>query len=98
MMYRSPERSKGLSLKAREIIRIWTKRKWNYSLILLVTIWLHILIIIIIIIIITTIIIIIIIINEIGIDKKQQLYIKQDVLKQTFPGQKLERKAVLDHV
>ena len=31
-------------LKAREIIRIWTKRKWNYSLISLVTIWLHILI------------------------------------------------------
>ena len=31
-------------LKAREIIRIWTKRAWNYSLISLVTIWLHILI------------------------------------------------------
>ena len=30
--------------KAREIIRIWTKRSWNYSLISLVTIWLHILI------------------------------------------------------
>ena len=30
---------------AREIIRIWTKRAWNYSLISLVTIWLHILII-----------------------------------------------------
>ena len=25
--------------------------------------------------------------NESGIDKEQQLYIKQDVLKQTFPGQ-----------
>ena len=31
-------------LQAREIIRIWTKRKWNYSRISLVTIWLHILI------------------------------------------------------
>ena len=31
-------------LKAREIIRIWTKRAWNYSLISLVAIWLHILI------------------------------------------------------
>ena len=31
-------------LKAREIIRIWTKRVWNYSLTSLVTIWLHILI------------------------------------------------------
>ena len=30
------------SLKAREIIRILTKRKWNYFLISLVTIWLHI--------------------------------------------------------
>ena len=29
-------------LKAREIIRIWTKRAWNYSLTSLVTIWLHI--------------------------------------------------------
>ena len=28
-------------LKAREIIRIWTKREWNYSLISLITIWLH---------------------------------------------------------
>ena len=25
--------------------------------------------------------------NESGIDKEQQLYIKQDVLKKTFPGQ-----------
>ena len=33
-----------MKLKAREIIRIWTKRKWNYSLISLITIWLHILI------------------------------------------------------
>ena len=31
-------------LKAREIIRIWAKRSWNYSLISLVTICLHILI------------------------------------------------------
>ena len=31
-------------LKAREINRILTKRAWNYSLISLVTIWLHILI------------------------------------------------------
>ena len=30
-------------LKAREIIRIWTKSAWNYPLISLVTIWLHIL-------------------------------------------------------
>ena len=30
-------------LKAREIIRIWTKRAWNYFLISLVTIWLPIL-------------------------------------------------------
>ena len=30
-------------LKAREIIRIWKKRAWNYSLISLVTIYLHIL-------------------------------------------------------
>ena len=30
-------------IKAREIIRIWKKRAWNYSLISLVTIWLHIL-------------------------------------------------------
>ena len=30
------------SLKAREIIRIWTKRAWSYSLISLVVIWLHI--------------------------------------------------------
>ena len=29
-------------LKARKIIRIWTKRAWNYSLISLVTIWFHI--------------------------------------------------------
>ena len=31
-----------IGMKAREIIRIWTKRKWNYSLISVVTIWLHI--------------------------------------------------------
>ena len=39
-----PNPNNFLRLKAREIIRIWTKRPWNYSLISLVTIWLHILI------------------------------------------------------